>query len=531
MTTVTNSDLDISTAVRTAAGLIPVVVLLSASQVAAQSAQEVDRLLKSWQFDRASSKIESLAAQRPEAPEVQYLRAREDFFHGRYDRALNRLDQLATNGFTDPGRRSFRDLVDATRRVTADHERHTSPEGEFEIYVEPGKDRVLVPYAAEALERAYDAIGEALDHRPATPIRVEVYPDTATLANVSGLTEEDIRTSGTIALAKYNRLMVTSPKGLLKGYEWVDTLIHEYIHLVINRKMTTRVPIWMHEGLAKYLEHRWRGPDVHQMSPSMRQLLHERLEADDLIGFEQMHPSMAKLPSQEDAGTAFAQVYTVMEYLHGLRGEGVFVDLLAELERLGDAREAVAAVAETDFGSFLDDWKNDLRETLSSDIPEAASFEHGLVFKDQKKEKIEPEKLETPRAKDHMKLGEMLQARKRFRAAVVQYEKAERLARAPNPRLSTRFAHTLNKTDQHERATEALEQARELYPGYVAVWLELGEAALASGRPDRAREHLLEAVRINPFNPQVHSRLAEVYAELGNSDLAERERRFEQLVE
>ncbi|MFB6263529.1 MAG: tetratricopeptide repeat protein [Bradymonadaceae bacterium] len=513
------------------AALAAAISLLWSAAAAAQTVPQARRLLDTWQFDRASKVIDSLASDKPDSPQVQYLRAREDFLHGRYDRALERLDQLETNGFGGDRHARFRKLVESTRTVTENYEKHVSPQGRFEIYVEPGKDRVLVPYAARALERAYDAIGKALDHRPDTPIRVEVYPSTATLAKVSGLTEEEIRTSGTIALAKYNRLMITSPKALLKGYGWADTLIHEYIHLVINRKMETQVPIWMHEGLAKYLEHRWRGPDVHHMTPSMRRLLDKRLKKDDLVSFEQMHPSMAKLPSQEDAGTAFAQVYTLMEYLHRQQGDGVFVDLLDAVSRTGDARRAVEVITGNDFSTVTSRWKAYLRETLDSNLPEGAKFEHGLVFKDQSKEKMKPETFDKPRAKDHMKLGEMLQARERFEAATVEYEKATRLAEAPNPRLSSRFAHVLNETGQHERAIEVLSEARSLYPDYVAIWLELGEANLEAGRPKRARKHLLEAVRINPFNPEVHELLARVYEKLGDTDRAKREKKFVDLVE
>ena len=47
---------------------------------------------------------------------------------------------------------------------------------------------------------------------------------------------------------------------LTTGYDWLDTVSHEYVHLVVSRKSRNTVPIWMHEGLAKYLESRWRGP-------------------------------------------------------------------------------------------------------------------------------------------------------------------------------------------------------------------------------------------------------------------------------
>ena len=57
------------------------------------------------------------------------------------------------------------------------------------------------------------------------------------------LTEEEIKTSGTIALCKYNRLMITSPRDLVYGYGWADTVAHELIHLLINRRSRNTVPI------------------------------------------------------------------------------------------------------------------------------------------------------------------------------------------------------------------------------------------------------------------------------------------------
>src|SRR5690606_21850179 len=131
------------------------------------------------------------------------------------------------------------------------------------------------------------------------------------LANVSTLTVQEIETSGTIALCKFNRLMVTSPKALARGYSWLDTLAHELIHLVISEKSKNTVPIWLHEGLAKYSESLWRdGVPGLALDPASENLLASAVKKNDLVTFEQMHPSMAKLPSQEKTALAFAEVFT-----------------------------------------------------------------------------------------------------------------------------------------------------------------------------------------------------------------------------
>lgn len=505
-------------------------VLLVAQPAFAAGLQQIEHLLDAWQIPEAEQAIEAYADDHGGSPEALYLQARLDFFQGRYERAVQRLNQ-ALNQQQRPDWEELRDLIEATHEVTKDHERHLSPKGYFAVYVEPGKDRALLPWAFEALDKAYEALADELGHRPPTPIRVEVYPRTSVLAKVSILTEDEIRTSGTIALCKYNRLMITSPKALLRGYGWVDTLVHEYVHYVINQRTENRVPIWMHEGLAKFLERRWRGPNAHRLQPSSEHLLQKRVAENDLITFAQMHPSMAKLPSQEDAAVAFAEVYAAMEYLRTNAGEGAFKRLLDEISNGREATAAFATVLGTTFSQFERDWRRALRERPPIDYPEASGYEEKLVFKDDAAGKNDLDDIPQPQARDHINLGQMLQARGRSAAAVVQYRKAVHLMGDTNPILQTRLAESLLATGKAKEAYEALVPIRQTFPSYVSTWIQLGRAAYELGHQDDALEYLEEAARINPFNPEVHSRLAMVYEKLGDTKRANRARKFVKLVQ
>ena len=148
-------------------------------------------------------------------------------------------------------------------------------------------------------------------------MRVEVVNNARELAKVSHADRRSrSSTTGTIAICKFNKLMVTSPKAVARGYDWLDTLAHEYMHLVVSQKSRNTVPIWLHEGLAKYLESRWRGPGGLAMTPSTLALLGERVKKNKLVPFEKMHPSMALLPTAEDAATAFAEVFFAIDYVY-----------------------------------------------------------------------------------------------------------------------------------------------------------------------------------------------------------------------
>lgn len=137
---------------------------------------------------------------------------------------------------------------------------HLKAESEHFIFLyPPGKDAVLAPWALEALEAQRAALLEDLGYAPPGKVRIELVNDASELARASTLSKKEIDATGTIAICKFNKLIVTSPKAVLKGYDWLDTLAHEYTHLVVTQKGHNSVPIWLQEALAKYLESRWRG--------------------------------------------------------------------------------------------------------------------------------------------------------------------------------------------------------------------------------------------------------------------------------
>ena len=507
------------------------VLLASSGAMASEAdAEQAERYLATWQIADARASIEKVEASGYEGPYLNFLKGRYAFYAGDYEQASELLGR-AVEGQNNERWTQLREIVDQTVEVTEDYKRHESPSGRFIMYVEPGPDEVLVPYAFDALELAYETIGEELGYYPDEPVRVEVYPRETVLAQVSLLTEENIRNSGTIALCQYNRLMITSPRALLRGYTWVDTLVHEYIHLVINQRTTEAVPIWMHEGLAKFLERRWRGEDAHRLESTAERLLERRLNEDNLIEFEDMNPSMALLPTQEDTAVAFAQVFTTMEYLRSELGPGAFDKLLDAINEGYESREAYAKVLGTDWDRFENyTWRNYLHRRQASATPEYEDevFENELVFEDEASSDLD--QVEDEEAKEYMQLGQMLEMRGRYGAAAVQYGKAEDEMGDENPVLQGRLAKTLTLSGDPERAIASLERVKELHPGYVTTWLELGRARLEAERYEEAREALHEAARLNPFNPEIHELLVDTNAALGNHEESQQARSFADLV-
>jgi hypothetical protein len=317
------------------------------------------RLLREWRVGEARELGESLVTENPKDASVLALAGEARFFAGDYAGALELLGRIVEHDM-DRETRELTALARSTAAVIKGFKEVSNPGGHFTIRVEPGKDEALLPYAFEALEAAWREVTKDLGYTPRGRLLVEVYDAPSKLARVSALTVRDIETSGTIALCKWNRLMITSPRALLRGYSWLDTLAHEFVHLVVTQASGNTVPIWLHEGIAKFEETRWREPHAPRASlalgASSRHLLAMALKKKSLITFEQMHPSMAKLPSQEAAALAFAEVHAAVAFIVERVGQTGLARLLAELKGGKSVERAVGDALQTTFTRFKSDW-------------------------------------------------------------------------------------------------------------------------------------------------------------------------------
>ena len=61
--------------------------------------------------------------------------------------------------------------------------------------------------------------------------------------------------------------MVTTPRALAYGYPWLDSINHELVHYAVSTLTGDRAPVWLQEGLAKFLERRWREPAGGRIPP------------------------------------------------------------------------------------------------------------------------------------------------------------------------------------------------------------------------------------------------------------------------
>jgi tetratricopeptide (TPR) repeat protein len=386
----------------------------------------------------------------------------------------------------------------------------------------PGHDAAIAELAGEILDSAWQTIGDDLGLSPADPIRVEILGAPADLAKLSPLTEAEIETTGTIALSKYNKLMVVSPRATIFGYPWMDTLAHEYTHLVVSRVSHDAVPVWLQEGLARLEQTRWRkGPEL-QLSTTEQALLSAALRKGRLITFEEMHPSMAKLPSQEAAALAYAEVYTLVGWMQQKIGYKGIRDVLATQEAGKSARRAVGEALNLSWPAVEKEWRAHLKGDAKARAGKPIKFGKGGV--DSENAGIEAV---SPRARKHARLGGMLRARGMLEPAVVEYGKA--LAGGPDPFVAGKLARTLVELGRFDRAIELAKPLAAADDHDAVAAVTLGIARSARQDWPQAIAAYEQALRVSPFDPQTRCGLAEAYGQVKDSRATRERAACEQL--
>mgnify|MGYP001095708361 CR=1 FL=1 len=477
--------------------------------------------LGTWNMAEAREAVESVMKASPDTPVAWLVEGQMRLFEGRYSEASQLLTRAAADISGDRGLAAhLATMARAVETTTQGYQSQLSSGGHFMISWKPGVDEVMVPWMDMVLEASWEALTERFGQLPETPVRVELYPSADTLAAVTPLSEDEIRQSGTIALCKYNRLMITSPRDLVYGYGWADTLAHEFIHMLITQRSNNSVPIWLHEGLAKYYESVWREDAKPSLDVASKTLLSRALAEDSLIPFEAMSPSMAKLPSQEATGTAFAEVHTVMAYLEERHGPELAKDLTALMAQGKSDKESVALLAKLPWARFESSWKSFLKRQGYRQEP--SLFDSRLLFKGHDTEADELTQLKGNKARKYVWLGDRLSLEERPLAASKEYRKAARAVNADVPLIQAKLGRALLALGLIDEAVGELKKTIALYPEYMLTRLLLGEGLKRQGKHLEAKEHLEAALLINPFDPQLHQHLRDVHLALGDEEQATR---------
>lgn len=422
------------------------------------------------------------------------------------------------------------DLALYERVLAANTDFATEVRDDVTVRYRPGMDVVLLDEALETLQAAHDRIGPLLGGAPPGGVRMELYPTAQRFIDASSLPGEAVRTTGVVALSKWTRLLVSSPRALGRGYGWKDTIAHEYIHYIVAWRTRNLAPVWLQEGIARSHESLWREDEPAALTPTQQSLLANALATDSLVPLERMHPSMAFLSSADEAALAFAQVSTMIVHLRRVAGKDAVSRVL---DRVRDGRDALQAVADVgaagDSEAFLAGWKTYLK---SLDLV-SRKLAEGKVVLDGAGDEYDADPLLGQRADlaRFARLGDILLDAGRADAALVEFEKAAPADEPPSPILSVRTAAALEALGRTAEARSTLEASARDYPEHAPSRFALARLLAAAGDRAGAFREYRAGVDVDPFDAGAQAALADLYAARGDIPRADRHRRYARILQ
>src|SRR5207253_4092882 len=180
---------------------------------------------------------------------------------------------------------------------------------------------------------------------------------------------------------------------------------------------------------AKFLETRWRGPPGLAVDEMSLALLQDAARRNKLIPFARMHPSIAMLPTQEQAALAFAEVEAAMRLLYQRGGQAALTELVSAMASGMTDEQAVAQAYGKSFREFEADWRAEVAKPVRPRGRPLSAKK--LVFKEDAKGNTEPPEIVRPHEPEMdaegrraTRLGEIFYARRRWAAAAKEYGRA-----------------------------------------------------------------------------------------------------------
>jgi hypothetical protein len=487
----------------------------------AGSSARADRasdLVTGLDFDDARRE---LAAADGDDPRVVYEKARLALYEGDCDGAavlLARPDVAKTEAGG-----TLADIARGCARVTAATLLERDEPRAVEIRYQDDGDRALGPYIIDTVVKAREALTKDLGVTWPKPTRITVVRDLMSLSAMTGLPQEAAQTTGTVAVAKWGRVTLLSPRASRHGYSWRDTVTHELTHLAVTRATVDRAPLWLQEGVAKREEIRWRPPGPFDDRPSPDAIVTRGMEMKLDLALDKLGPSIAMLPSADAAMVAFAEVTSFVRFYAntaGAAGEAALPRLLRALRE----KESVDAALKAASGADLKAWDAKWRAYLAAKPKEPLPAIYGLG----------PEPPESRDLRERVRLAELLLGRGHASDAIreldhIKGEGAQKLgvdadaslrhlrARAmeavPVEAASAAKADDASKSvaplakddaakDDAAKIESVLGEPKDVVSSYGPWWAIRGRFARPRGDAAAADAYFLEAIADDPLDTE-----------------------------
>jgi hypothetical protein len=449
-------------------------------------------LIAGLDFDEARTVLTAAAALDADDPRVALERARLDLYELDCDGAAAIVARPEVRKVDRDG--VIGEIARGCQRVVAALAVERDDAHAVEVRWQDEHDAPLAPLLIDTVTRARDALTRDLGVDWPRPTRIVVVRDLLSLAAMTGLPYDSARKTGTVAVAKWGRITLLSPRATRHGFPWRDTVAHELTHLAVTRATRDQAPLWLQEGVAKNEEVRWRDRGPFDDRPTPESVVARGMERGLGLPLDRLGPSIAMLPSADAATVAFAEVRSFVRFYVESAGSGALPRLFAELKEGKDSNAALVAASGADLKAWDVRWRA-MVEAAAKTAPPTV---------DEEIERLGTHALRDLR--DRSRLATLLLARGKPGPAEKELDRIEpgtARAVAFDPTLRWLRGRGLEMSERPADADPLVGDPAQVASSFGPWWALRGRRARARGEGDSARQAFSEALAADPMEAEV----------------------------
>ena len=469
---------------------------IAPSRAGGEAARIAEVLIAGLEYDAARSE---LADGDPADPAMSLERAPLAIYELDCDGAAAILARSEVQAM--PGGDALADIARGCQRVTAALAEDRDEARGIEVHWQDEHDRALAPMLFDTVAAARELLSADLGIDWPRPTRIVVVRDLLSLSAMTGLPYESAQTTGTVAVAKWGRVTLLSPRASPHGFPWRDTVAHELAHLAVTRATRDRAPLWLQEGVAKREEVRWRGAGPFDARPPPEAVVRRGIELGVSFRLDKLGPSIAMLPSADAATIAFAEVTSVVHFYVDTAGDEALPKLLRALKEGADPDAALSSVS----GADLKAWDTRWRAYLAALPRTPLSPLYGLGAEKEPLGRLKD-------ARDRSRLAQLLLARGHADEALKELDRTEFAGSPVSPEAWARTmgdpsarwlrGRALEQVGRREEGEPLVASPADVQSSFGPWWAMRGRWARLRGDEETAAKSFLEAVAADPLDPE-----------------------------
>jgi tetratricopeptide (TPR) repeat protein len=388
------------------------------------------------------------------------------------------------------------------------------------LMVEKSESGILGVYLGDIVEQAYRTFATKYGYAPNEPIRIEVYRSHADFSvrtvGLSGL--------GALGVSFGNTLAFDSPAAKDAGpFNWASTVWHELAHTFTLGSTDHRIPRWLSEGLSVYEEHKARVG--WGFTPSAAFLIAFR--DNKLVPVSRMNDGFMRPRYPEQVLHSYYQASLVCDLIARDYGEKAIIDMLSAYRAGQTTDEVFRSVLRTDLKTFDKKFDDYIRQRFSVAL-QSLSADSIAIDPSMTSDEL----IRGARRRSHypttMVAAKILADRGEQELALGLLETAKGLFpenTSPDGPYMPLLAIYKERPADSTKMLELLKDMVKYGTTEYQPHLMLADLLQQRGDVAGAADALERAMYINPFDAEVHERMAGLYEKAGDKAKVVRERR------